>query len=155
MKLIYAYGQTDDITYHSTRRGTKELNLLKYMPRVNPPNSNFFDITMVNVRKILLCYFAVLFLTFIWYLTMGTPQAWPIAEAPMTPRLPITADQSLQRSGSPASLYINRSYLLSRHSRSLPPVEDFRKLSSADFGNYCSTVYQQSRKVTSQMHFFP
>ncbi|XP_050995493.1 DBH-like monooxygenase protein 2 homolog [Labeo rohita] len=48
MKLIYAYGQTDDITYHSTRRGTKELNLLKYMPRVNPPNSNFFDITMVN-----------------------------------------------------------------------------------------------------------
>ncbi|XP_059354299.1 DBH-like monooxygenase protein 2 homolog [Carassius carassius] len=48
MKLIYAYGQTDDITYHSTRRGTKELNLLKYMPRVNPPNSSFFDITMVN-----------------------------------------------------------------------------------------------------------
>uniref|UniRef100_A0A8C1WSD7 Monooxygenase, DBH-like 1, like n=1 Tax=Cyprinus carpio TaxID=7962 RepID=A0A8C1WSD7_CYPCA len=48
MKLIYAYGQTDDITYHSNRRGTKELNLLKYMPRVNPPNSNFFDITMVN-----------------------------------------------------------------------------------------------------------
>uniref|UniRef100_A0A8C1UM66 Monooxygenase, DBH-like 1, like n=1 Tax=Cyprinus carpio TaxID=7962 RepID=A0A8C1UM66_CYPCA len=48
MKLIYAYGQTDDITYHTNRRGTKELNLLKYMPRVNPPNSNFFDITMVN-----------------------------------------------------------------------------------------------------------
>uniref|UniRef100_A0A8C1CJ92 Monooxygenase, DBH-like 1, like n=1 Tax=Cyprinus carpio carpio TaxID=630221 RepID=A0A8C1CJ92_CYPCA len=48
MKLIYAYGQTDDITYHSAQRGTKELNLLKYMPRVNPPNSNFFDITMVN-----------------------------------------------------------------------------------------------------------
>ncbi|XP_016411972.1 DBH-like monooxygenase protein 2 homolog [Sinocyclocheilus rhinocerous] len=48
MKLIYAYGQNDNITYHSTRRGRKELNLLKYMPRVNPPNSNFFDITMVN-----------------------------------------------------------------------------------------------------------
>ncbi|XP_052390510.1 DBH-like monooxygenase protein 2 homolog isoform X1 [Carassius gibelio] len=48
MKLIYAYGQTDDITYHSTQRGTKELNLLKYMPRVNPPNSSSFDITMVN-----------------------------------------------------------------------------------------------------------
>ncbi|KAF4099806.1 DBH-like monooxygenase protein 2 homolog [Onychostoma macrolepis] len=48
MKLIYAYGQADDITYHSTRRGTKELNLLKYMPRVNPPNTNFFEITMVN-----------------------------------------------------------------------------------------------------------
>uniref|UniRef100_A0A671NDQ8 Monooxygenase, DBH-like 1, like n=1 Tax=Sinocyclocheilus anshuiensis TaxID=1608454 RepID=A0A671NDQ8_9TELE len=48
MKLIYAYGQTDEIMYHSTRRGTKQLNLLKYMPRINPPNSNFFDITMVN-----------------------------------------------------------------------------------------------------------
>uniref|UniRef100_A0A671NI23 DBH-like monooxygenase protein 2 homolog n=2 Tax=Sinocyclocheilus anshuiensis TaxID=1608454 RepID=A0A671NI23_9TELE len=48
MKLIYAYGQNDNITYHSTRRGRKELNLLKYMPRVNPPNSSFFDITMVN-----------------------------------------------------------------------------------------------------------
>uniref|UniRef100_A0A8C1UL72 Monooxygenase, DBH-like 1, like n=1 Tax=Cyprinus carpio TaxID=7962 RepID=A0A8C1UL72_CYPCA len=48
MKLIYAYGQTDDITYHSSRRGTKELNLLKYMPRVNPPNSKYFDMTMVN-----------------------------------------------------------------------------------------------------------
>uniref|UniRef100_A0A673IL13 Monooxygenase, DBH-like 1, like n=1 Tax=Sinocyclocheilus rhinocerous TaxID=307959 RepID=A0A673IL13_9TELE len=48
MKLIYAYGQTDDITYHSTRRGRKELNLLKYMPRVNPPNSKYFDMTMVN-----------------------------------------------------------------------------------------------------------
>ncbi|XP_026113971.1 DBH-like monooxygenase protein 2 homolog [Carassius auratus] len=48
MKLIYAYGQTDDITYHSTQRGTKELNLLKYKPRVNPPNSSSFDITMFN-----------------------------------------------------------------------------------------------------------
>ncbi|XP_026113970.1 DBH-like monooxygenase protein 2 homolog [Carassius auratus] len=48
MKLIYAYGQTDDITYHSTQRGTKELNLLKYKPRVNPPNNSSFDITMVN-----------------------------------------------------------------------------------------------------------
>ncbi|KAK2883924.1 hypothetical protein QQF64_016266 [Cirrhinus molitorella] len=48
MKLIYAYGQTDDITYHSTQRGTKEVNLLKYMPRVNPPNSKYFDMTMVN-----------------------------------------------------------------------------------------------------------
>ncbi|XP_050995491.1 DBH-like monooxygenase protein 2 homolog [Labeo rohita] len=48
MKLIYAYGQTDDIMYHSNRRGTKEVNLLKYMPRVNPPNSKYFDMTMVN-----------------------------------------------------------------------------------------------------------
>ncbi|KAF4109774.1 DBH-like monooxygenase protein 2 homolog isoform X1 [Onychostoma macrolepis] len=48
MKLIYAYGETDDITYHSNQRGTKVLNLLKYMPDVKPPNSSFFDITMVN-----------------------------------------------------------------------------------------------------------
>uniref|UniRef100_A0A8C1KQA8 Monooxygenase, DBH-like 1, like n=1 Tax=Cyprinus carpio TaxID=7962 RepID=A0A8C1KQA8_CYPCA len=48
MKLIYAYGQTDDIMYHSTQRGTKELSLLKYMPRVNPPNSMYFDMTMIN-----------------------------------------------------------------------------------------------------------
>ncbi|KAK9956806.1 hypothetical protein ABG768_014516 [Culter alburnus] len=48
MKLIYAYGQSDDIMYHSNRRGTKEVNLLKYMPRVNPPNSKYFDMTMVN-----------------------------------------------------------------------------------------------------------
>ncbi|XP_048063530.1 DBH-like monooxygenase protein 2 homolog [Megalobrama amblycephala] len=48
MKLIYAYGQSDDIVYHSNRRGTKEVNLLKYMPRVNPPNSKYFDVTMVN-----------------------------------------------------------------------------------------------------------
>ncbi|XP_051954255.1 DBH-like monooxygenase protein 2 homolog [Xyrauchen texanus] len=49
IKLIYAYGQTDDITYHgTTKRGTKELNLLKYMPRVTPPNSNYFDMTMAN-----------------------------------------------------------------------------------------------------------
>ncbi|XP_043076102.1 DBH-like monooxygenase protein 2 homolog isoform X1 [Puntigrus tetrazona] len=48
MKLIYAYGETDEIAYHGNRRGTKELNLLKYMPQSNPPNSNFFDITMVN-----------------------------------------------------------------------------------------------------------
>ncbi|KAK9956808.1 hypothetical protein ABG768_014518 [Culter alburnus] len=48
MKLIFAYGQSDDIRYHSNRRGTKEVNLLKYMPRVNPPNSKYFNMTMVN-----------------------------------------------------------------------------------------------------------
>jgi len=50
MKLIYAYGQSDDIVYHNNRRGTKEVNLLKYMPRVSPPNSKYFDMTMANVR---------------------------------------------------------------------------------------------------------
>ncbi|XP_050995492.1 DBH-like monooxygenase protein 2 homolog [Labeo rohita] len=48
MKLIYAYGENDDITYHGTQRGTKELNLLKYMPQITPPNSNYFDVTMIN-----------------------------------------------------------------------------------------------------------
>lgn len=50
MKLIYAYGQSDDVAYHINRRGAKEVNLLKYMPRVTPPNSTYFDMTMVNVR---------------------------------------------------------------------------------------------------------
>ncbi len=63
MKLIYAYGQTDEIKYHSTWRGTKELNLLKYMPRVNPPNSRFFDITMVNIRKT----FTLLFYLYLFF----------------------------------------------------------------------------------------
>ncbi|KAI7800157.1 DBH-like monooxygenase protein 2 homolog [Triplophysa rosa] len=48
IKLIYAYGQTDDITYHGTRRGTKEVNLLRYMPRLTPPDSKYFDMIMVN-----------------------------------------------------------------------------------------------------------
>ncbi|XP_043075759.1 DBH-like monooxygenase protein 2 homolog [Puntigrus tetrazona] len=48
MKLIYAYGDTDEIAYHSNRRGTKELNLLKYMPQSNPPNKKYFDMTMIN-----------------------------------------------------------------------------------------------------------
>ncbi|XP_051954256.1 DBH-like monooxygenase protein 2 homolog [Xyrauchen texanus] len=49
IKLIYAYGQTDDIAYHgTTQRGTKELNMLRYMPRVTPPNSKYFNMTMVN-----------------------------------------------------------------------------------------------------------
>ncbi|XP_026146155.1 DBH-like monooxygenase protein 2 homolog [Carassius auratus] len=50
MKLIYAYGLTDEIKYHSNRRGTKELNLLKYMPQVKSPNSKHFDMTMINLN---------------------------------------------------------------------------------------------------------
>ncbi|XP_051952101.1 DBH-like monooxygenase protein 2 homolog [Xyrauchen texanus] len=50
IKLIYAYGQTDDIAYHSTQRGTKEVNLLRYMPRVTAPDSKFFNMTMVNFK---------------------------------------------------------------------------------------------------------
>uniref|UniRef100_A0A8C1YXB8 Monooxygenase, DBH-like 1, like n=1 Tax=Cyprinus carpio TaxID=7962 RepID=A0A8C1YXB8_CYPCA len=35
-------------SFNYSLQSTKELNLLKYMPHVNPPNSSFFDITMVN-----------------------------------------------------------------------------------------------------------
>lgn len=50
MKLIYAYGTSDDIRYHANRRGTKEVNLLKFMPRSSPPDSNYLDFVMENVR---------------------------------------------------------------------------------------------------------
>ncbi|XP_062387512.1 DBH-like monooxygenase protein 2 homolog isoform X2 [Sardina pilchardus] len=48
VKLIYAYGQTDQIGYHRQLRGTKEVNLLKYMPRSIPTQSQYFDLTMLN-----------------------------------------------------------------------------------------------------------
>ncbi|XP_023125529.2 DBH-like monooxygenase protein 2 homolog [Amphiprion ocellaris] len=41
IKLIYAYGTTDEINYHGNRRGTKEVNLLNYMPRTIPTDSNY------------------------------------------------------------------------------------------------------------------
>nr|XP_055042461.1 DBH-like monooxygenase protein 2 homolog [Misgurnus anguillicaudatus] len=49
IKLIYAYGLNDDITYHDTRRGTKEVNLLRYKPRISPPDSQYFDLTTDNL----------------------------------------------------------------------------------------------------------
>ncbi|CAL8312878.1 unnamed protein product [Lota lota] len=49
IKLIYAYGETDEMKYHSTRRGTKEVNLLKYMPRVTLPDGVYFDFTVDNI----------------------------------------------------------------------------------------------------------
>ncbi|XP_041755299.1 DBH-like monooxygenase protein 2 homolog [Coregonus clupeaformis] len=39
LKLIYAYGKTDDIGYHGKSRGTKEVNLLN-MPSSSPLVSN-------------------------------------------------------------------------------------------------------------------
>ncbi|KAJ3606638.1 hypothetical protein NHX12_026159 [Muraenolepis orangiensis] len=48
IKLIYAFGETDQIQYHDTRRGTKEVNLLKYMPRVTLPDRDYFNFTMDN-----------------------------------------------------------------------------------------------------------
>lgn len=49
IKLIYAYGTTDDITYHGARRGTKEVNLLNYIPRTSLPNRNYLNVTVNNV----------------------------------------------------------------------------------------------------------
>ncbi|KAL7888449.1 hypothetical protein AOLI_G00034230 [Acnodon oligacanthus] len=48
VKLIYAYGETDNISFHGSHRGTKEVNLLKFMPRVRVPDSKYFDLTMTN-----------------------------------------------------------------------------------------------------------
>ncbi|XP_072542242.1 DBH-like monooxygenase protein 2 homolog [Salminus brasiliensis] len=48
VKLIYAYGKTDNISYHASQRGTKEVNLLKFMPKARLPDSSYFDLTMTN-----------------------------------------------------------------------------------------------------------
>ncbi|XP_066533882.1 DBH-like monooxygenase protein 2 homolog [Hoplias malabaricus] len=48
VKLIYAYGKNDDFTYHGSQRGTKEVNLLKFMPKASLPDSRYFDLTMTN-----------------------------------------------------------------------------------------------------------
>ncbi|XP_076873898.1 DBH-like monooxygenase protein 2 homolog [Brachyhypopomus gauderio] len=48
IKLIYAYGQSDDISYHRRQRGTKEVNLLKYMPQAKISDSKYFDLTVTN-----------------------------------------------------------------------------------------------------------
>lgn len=49
VKLIYAYGKTDEIGYHQTRRGTKEVNLLNFRPRTASNSPDYFSITVENV----------------------------------------------------------------------------------------------------------
>ncbi|KAJ8009680.1 hypothetical protein DPEC_G00094020 [Dallia pectoralis] len=49
VKLIYAYGVSDDIGYHFNRRGVKEVNLLNYIPRSSPLDSNYLDFVMENI----------------------------------------------------------------------------------------------------------
>uniref|UniRef100_A0A8C9SAW4 Monooxygenase, DBH-like 1, like n=1 Tax=Scleropages formosus TaxID=113540 RepID=A0A8C9SAW4_SCLFO len=46
--VIYAYGGTDEIDYHYTQRGKKELNLLNYSPRTNHSNTSYFEIVANN-----------------------------------------------------------------------------------------------------------
>ncbi|XP_030626621.1 DBH-like monooxygenase protein 2 homolog [Chanos chanos] len=48
IKLIYAYGKDDNIGYHGSQRGTKEINLLNYMPSSTPSDSKYFDLTVTN-----------------------------------------------------------------------------------------------------------
>ncbi|XP_028841164.1 DBH-like monooxygenase protein 2 homolog [Denticeps clupeoides] len=48
MKLIYAYGMTDQTDYHMGHRGTREVNLLKYMPKVAMTSNTYFEMTMTE-----------------------------------------------------------------------------------------------------------
>ncbi|XP_056437472.1 DBH-like monooxygenase protein 2 homolog isoform X1 [Gadus chalcogrammus] len=49
IKLIYAYGQTDEIKYHGINRGTKEVNLLRYITRNTSQEGEHFDFKMDNI----------------------------------------------------------------------------------------------------------
>ncbi|XP_044233435.1 DBH-like monooxygenase protein 2 homolog [Thunnus albacares] len=49
IKLIYAYGTTDEIAYHRARRGTKEVNLLNYKSKTTLPSLNYITATVENV----------------------------------------------------------------------------------------------------------
>ncbi|XP_029705011.1 DBH-like monooxygenase protein 2 homolog isoform X1 [Takifugu rubripes] len=50
VKLIYAFGLTDDIGYHRTHRGTREVNLLNYSPRAAASNSSdHFSVTVEQI----------------------------------------------------------------------------------------------------------
>ncbi|XP_047429214.1 DBH-like monooxygenase protein 2 homolog [Mugil cephalus] len=49
IKLIYAYGITDEIGYHGAHRGTKEVNLLNYEQRTMLTNSDYITIKMDNI----------------------------------------------------------------------------------------------------------
>ncbi|GAA6234297.1 DBH-like monooxygenase protein 2 homolog [Lates japonicus] len=49
IKLIYAYGTTDEISYHSSRRGTMEVNLLNYMPRTSISNPTYLSASVDNI----------------------------------------------------------------------------------------------------------
>ncbi|KAL7388098.1 hypothetical protein ABVT39_006959 [Epinephelus coioides] len=49
IKVIYAYGLTDEIAYHAARRGTKELNLLNFMPRTTITSLKYINATVDNI----------------------------------------------------------------------------------------------------------
>ncbi|XP_019727004.1 DBH-like monooxygenase protein 2 homolog isoform X2 [Hippocampus comes] len=49
MKLIYAYGLTDEIGFHAALAGSKELNLLNYVTRSTAAKGNYISATMENI----------------------------------------------------------------------------------------------------------
>ncbi|XP_054876024.1 DBH-like monooxygenase protein 2 homolog [Poeciliopsis prolifica] len=49
IKLIYAYGATDDIKYHGRFRGTKEVNLLNYKPKTVPPDAKYLSLKVDKI----------------------------------------------------------------------------------------------------------
>nr|XP_061842955.1 DBH-like monooxygenase protein 2 homolog isoform X1 [Nerophis lumbriciformis] len=49
MNLIYAYGATDEITFHGAQAGTKEINLLNHAPKITVANGNYMSVTVQNL----------------------------------------------------------------------------------------------------------
>nr|XP_046230083.1 DBH-like monooxygenase protein 2 homolog isoform X2 [Scatophagus argus] len=49
IKLIYAYGLTDEISYHGSRRGVKEVNLLNYRPKTALTNAKYVSAIVDNI----------------------------------------------------------------------------------------------------------
>ncbi|KAM8831476.1 DBH-like monooxygenase protein 2 homolog [Spinachia spinachia] len=49
LTVLYAYGTTDDLSYHGTLRGAKTVNLLNHVTRATITNSNYLSATMDNI----------------------------------------------------------------------------------------------------------
>ncbi|XP_068580584.1 DBH-like monooxygenase protein 2 homolog [Cebidichthys violaceus] len=49
IKIIYAFGTTDEPAYHGRRRGAKEVNLLNYVAKSPSTSLNYLSVTMDNV----------------------------------------------------------------------------------------------------------
>ncbi|XP_061669074.1 DBH-like monooxygenase protein 2 homolog [Syngnathoides biaculeatus] len=49
MRVIYAYGTTDEIGFHANLVGAKDLNLLNFVPRIAEANGKYISATMENV----------------------------------------------------------------------------------------------------------
>ncbi|KAG7242932.1 hypothetical protein INR49_017622 [Caranx melampygus] len=49
IKLIYAYGTTDEIGYHRSFRGTKDVNLLNFRVKTFSPSQNYLSVRVDNI----------------------------------------------------------------------------------------------------------